>query len=1101
MKVLLEIVADQSKAAIEVKRLRDSIAQFRKELGKEGLGADRAKELNQELVKTTVQVNKLTEQQKNLNREFKQASVPKDSITGLRLEYAKLTDQVYKLSKAERESAFGKGLAAKAGGIKAEIDGVEQAMGRFTGNVGNYRKSLLSIGDLLTGGLATGGVVVGVQALIGAMKAGVSQAIQYQKALSNLSALTGLQGAGLENLDKIARGLQVIEVNGQRIVNTGPAILEALKLVGGARPELLQDAEALGDVAKNAIILSQASGDDLKSSVEAVTTSLGQFKLQGKDSGKLINELAAGAKEGAAEIPDITKALKEFGTVAEISNASTSNSIALTELLADRQLKGAEAGTQLRNVLSKIASADILPKSAQAQFQKLGIDINVLKDSTLPLETRLRELGKAQGDLSALTKIFGLENLQAATIITSGVDKYVALDKAITGTSEAYRQAGINADNIATKLDNLQKGSLNALEEKFSGATSSGTALLDVLSFMVDKLDIIGLAFDAIVGPIGNVVAGFRKAKEALGFGEGGGKDEFQKASENVSALTTEVERLKAALANPGKEGVLEATQKLTKAQQQLAEAQKQQAKFGDIRKSLQGKSKVDGPVEDFSLADPLFPDFKTGGLADNTDELLKQVNKIKEATDKDTDSKSKNKKESVAAANSVDFFRQEIDKLNKVLNNTPEDSPLLAKLTEQIKTAEANLAQLEKKLDELRNGKALEVAPTQDQINSDLRQSSGGSADFASAGFEDEVGLSDEDRQKIIGDNVFKQDQEVENAEFTRSVNEALAKDLIGLTEEQKKAKIDADKEVAESREELEEEAKKAAFEVAQAISDAFFSIKQNQLNQEKEAELAALDESTAEKVKKAQGNQAEIDKIEKAAAKKRIEIEKKAAKEQKEVAIKQAIVNTALAVLKVFATTGPPLSFILAAATAIIGAAQIATISKQEFAGGGVAKKLGTGIIREKPNAPRTAQGDDILAYVKAGEMVLNEAQQRKVRGIAGHDVFHRAGVPMYAGGGVAHALVSPQQAAFAKSIVTFAEGGVFQQAPQIALQPQGSGSSERIVVVETRIHPDDIKLIARTIATDVADSSQRAIASGLNDANRRNEREEVLAKNRTQ
>lgn len=1022
MKVLLEIVADQSKAAIEVKRLRDAIAQFRKELASGGVGAERADELTKALVRANVEVEKLTQLQKNLNREFKQASVPKDSIIGLRLEYAKLTDRVYRLSKAERESAFGKRLTANANALKAEINSVEQAMGRFTGNVGNYRGALLSVGDLLTGGLATGGVVVGVQAIIGVMKAGANQAIEYEKALSNLSALTGLEGAGLQNLDKLARSLQVIDVEGQKIVNTGPGILEALKLVGGARPELLQDAEALADVAKQAIVLSKASGDDLRSSVEAVTTTLGQFKLQGKESARVVNEMAAGAKEGAAEIPQITDALKEFGTVAEISNASTSNSIALTELLADRQLKGAEAGTQLRNILSKLASADILPRTAQKQFEKLGIDINVLKDATLPLETRLRELAKAEGDLSALTKIFGLENLQAATIITSGVDKYVALDKAIQGTSEAYRQAGVNADNMATKIENLQKSGLNKLEEQFTSASGAGTALVDVFDFLINKADLINTAFTLALGPIRTLIASARNGLEF--FGITGGEDPEQGAFFDITGLEKEAEAI---------------------------------------------------------------------------DNLSKEVVKAKELGEKNTESKKKSKQEYIAVADSVDYFKQQIDKLNKVLNNTPEGSKMLPVLTEQIKTAERNLAQLQKKLDELRNGKSNENAPNQEQINLDLRQSSRGNADFASAGFEEEVGLSDADRQKIIGDNLFRQDQEQENADFTLSVNKALAADLIGLTDEQKKAKLEADKEIAESREELEEEAKKAAFEVAQAISDAFFTIKQNQLNKEKEAELAALDESTAEKVKNAQGNQAEIDKIEKAAAKKRIEIEKKASQEQKEIALKQAFINTALAVLKVFATTGPPLSFILAAATGLIGAAQIATISKQEFAGGGVAKKLGPGVIRERANAPRTAGGDDILAYVKAGEMILNEAQQQRVRAMAGGDVFHRAGVPMYAGGG--HALVSPQQAAFARSVVTFAEGGVFQHTPQIALPGQGSGSSERIVVVETRIHPDDIKLIARTIATDVAGASQRAIAEGLNDANRRTEREEIMAKNRTQ
>ncbi|HPU59139.1 MAG TPA: phage tail tape measure protein, partial [Candidatus Avimonas sp.] len=366
-------------------------------------------------------------------------------------------------------------------------------------------------------------------------------------------------------------------------------------MVGGARPELLGDAEALGSVAKSAIVLSKASGDDLKSSIEAVTTTLGQFKLAGKDSDLVVNQLAAGAKVGAAEIPQITDALKEFGTVAEISNISTSNSIALTEVLADRQLKGAEAGTQLRNVLSKLASADILPKTAQEQFKKLSIDINILKDSSLPLEARLRELGKAQGDVAALTKIFGLENLQAATIITSGIDKYVELDKAIQGTSEAYKQAGINADNAASKIDNIQKGALNSLEQKISDSSTATGILVDSLGFLVNELDVVGFAFDvlstAILGPLAGIGNFIVQVKELLG-----------------------------------------------------------------LKKDL--SKTPSAPVEDFTLADPLFPDFGRKTLAPfdaaPIDINTSAVDKNTESTDKNTESKRKNKEEDLGAADSI---------------------------------------------------------------------------------------------------------------------------------------------------------------------------------------------------------------------------------------------------------------------------------------------------------------------------------------------------------------------------------------------------------------------------------------------------------------
>jgi len=438
----------------------------------------------------------------------------------LQAQLVTLKNQFKDLSETEARGKLGQGLSSNINALSGKLKGLDANLGDFQRNVGNYRSGLLSVGDVLTGGLATGGVVAGVGAIVGVMKLGVGQAVAYEKALSNLSALTGLEGAGLAKLDGVARELQNITVNGQEIVNTGPEILNALKLVGGARPELLKDADALGDVAKNAIILAGASGDELKPSVDALTTTLGQFKLASTESARVINELAAGAKEGSAEIPQITAALKEFGTVAEISNISTSESIALIETLAARQLKGSEAGTQLRNVLSKLASADILPKNAQRQFQRLGIDINILKDTTLPFEVRLKELGKAQGDLSALTKIFGLENLQAATIITSGIPQYVKLNEAVQGTSEAYKQAGINADNVATKFNNLKKNSLNNLEQEFTSTTSAGFGLGKSLDFLLNRLDLIGFAVNPLKKIFDNSFAFFggNKAKTANDF-------------------------------------------------------------------------------------------------------------------------------------------------------------------------------------------------------------------------------------------------------------------------------------------------------------------------------------------------------------------------------------------------------------------------------------------------------------------------------------------------------------------------------------------------------------------------------------------------------
>ena len=481
-KILFEITAEDIGVSRRIAELQALVRQLNKEIKAGDKTGEAYDGLILDLTKAKRETELLREEQRKLNREFKAQQVPRDSLAGLRIEYARLTEQITKFSKAERETDNGKRLIANAASLKTQINGIEESVGRFTGSVGNYRKALLSVGDLVTGGLITGGIVGAVELSIAIFQRGVAAVADYGAALDRLSSITGVTGDQLKQFEQTAKGLTTIKIGDGQIVNTGANILEAFTLVGSARPELLKSADALAEVTKQAIILSKASGDDLGTSVKAVTTTLGQFQLPAGDAKRVINELAAAAKAGASEVPDTTAALEEFGTVAKNTNASTSESIALIEVLADRQLKGAEAGTQLRNVLLTLEGAEILPPKALKQLAEAGISVDILKDKSLPLIDRIRELSKAQGDNTALQKVFGKENVVAAAIITDGAGKYAELLSQIEGTNEAYIQAGINSSNLKTELQNLQARGINFLVAAFQALEPTITAFVKAIA-------------------------------------------------------------------------------------------------------------------------------------------------------------------------------------------------------------------------------------------------------------------------------------------------------------------------------------------------------------------------------------------------------------------------------------------------------------------------------------------------------------------------------------------------------------------------------------------------------------------------------------------
>lgn len=133
---------------------------------------------------------------------------------------------------------------------------------------------------------------------------------------------------------------------------------------------------------------------------------------------------------------------------------------------------------------------------------------------------------------------------------------------------------------------------------------------------------------------------------------------------------------------------------------------------------------------------------------------------------------------------------------------------------------------------------------------------------------------------------------------------------------------------------------------------------------------------------------------------------LKKEAFKKKKNADIIQATISTALAVVQALAGTPPPVSYVLAAISAGLGAASIAKIASQPepaFADGGYVPRLKTLSGKRIGNGDgipiHRANGDDLYASVKRGEVILTEDHQSALGGPA---TFAAIGVPGFAAGG---------------------------------------------------------------------------------------------------
>lgn len=406
---------------------------------------------------------------------------------------------------------------------EADMRRASRATGNASSEIKGQLKELASSFGLTFGAAAVGAFI----------KGSVMAFAEFGQGLADLKAITGATDDQMKFFGESAKTM------GLEVEGGANAVTRAFSLIGSAKPELLNDAKALAAVTKEAITLSQASGLELPQAATALTDALNQFKAPAQAAGQYINVLGAAAKFGSAEIPQTTDALLQFGTAAAAASITIEESAAAIQTLAAQGRKGAEAGTDLRAIFGKMASIDALPKGALAQLKKFGVDLGVVKDASLPLAARLKELGKVSGDATALMEIFGEEHKIAAGILLNSQDVFGKLVTDVTGTGVAAEQAAIRNDTLSH--------SFLVLQNRIGGAMLEvGEALKPLID---DVIKGFAPAMETVRALLISAFEPFRSLGEAIGslgsvFGIASGGGSIFADVVSVLATTTKIAML-----------------------------------------------------------------------------------------------------------------------------------------------------------------------------------------------------------------------------------------------------------------------------------------------------------------------------------------------------------------------------------------------------------------------------------------------------------------------------------------------------------------------------------------------------------------------------
>lgn len=305
---------------------------------------------------------------------------------------------------------------------------------------------------------------------IGSMFSNASTAgMTFGQSMADLSAITGIVGDDLKQLEENARRFGSESGLGAETAARAYTVLASQIQVADI------GMEGLNKLQEKSITLAQASGMSLDAAAESLAGTINQFGLSADEANRVINVLAAGSKYGAAEISELSQSFKVVGAAASAMGLDVESTAGALEVLSKANLKGAEAGTALRNIILKLNTT-------------LGIDLGETS-----LSTALDALKPKLNDAAYLSKLFGAENIAAAQFLIQNASAVEEMTAQLTGTNVAEEQAAIRTQTTAQRMAEL-RAQMDDIKISITNAAGSFAPWIAIAS---ENAEVISLSISA----------------------------------------------------------------------------------------------------------------------------------------------------------------------------------------------------------------------------------------------------------------------------------------------------------------------------------------------------------------------------------------------------------------------------------------------------------------------------------------------------------------------------------------------------------------------------------------------------------------------------
>jgi len=317
--------------------------------------------------------------------------------------------------------------------------------------------------------VATGTVMAGLATLGGyAVKVGSD----FESGMSKVQAISGATG---EEIDKLTEKAKEMGAKTKFSASESAEAFQYMAMAGWKTEDMLNGIEGIMN-------LAAASGEELASVSDIVTDALTAFGLQAKDSAHFADVLAKASSNSNTNVGLMGETFKYVAPLAGSMKYSVEDTAVAIGLMANAGIKGSQAGTALRSMLTRLVKP---PKEAAVALDKLNVSAKNSDGTMKPLSQTMQELRVKFANLSESQKasyaasIAGQEAMSGMlAIVNASDDDFNKLTKAINNSEGATQEMADTMNNNLKGATTIMQSNMEslglAIYEKFKGPATKG---------------------------------------------------------------------------------------------------------------------------------------------------------------------------------------------------------------------------------------------------------------------------------------------------------------------------------------------------------------------------------------------------------------------------------------------------------------------------------------------------------------------------------------------------------------------------------------------------------------------------------------------------